>query len=49
VREFIANLKAAVREMLRPTFPEDPDPQSTADQVAARTAWIRDHRPPDGR
>ena len=45
MRRFLSNLLAALSEMLRPTFPMDDDPQSTAEATAARTAWIREHRP----
>jgi hypothetical protein len=29
-------------------FEQDDDPQTTAEQVAARTRWINDHRPLNG-
>jgi hypothetical protein len=42
------DLKAALRELVRPHYPQDEDPDSTAAQVAARTQWVRRHRhPPD--
>jgi len=48
VREFFANLKAALWELVIPTYPVDDDPESTAADVAARTQWIRDNRPDGG-
>jgi hypothetical protein len=48
MREFFANLKAALWELVVPTYPVDDDPESTAEDVAARTAWVRSHRHPDG-
>jgi hypothetical protein len=46
MREFIDNVKAALWELVIPTVPVDDD-QSPADQAAARTAWLRDNRPPE--
>lgn len=45
MKRFLPNLLAALSEMLRPTFPVDDDPQSTAEATATRTRWIREHRP----
>ena len=41
--------KAAVREMFAARYPEDPDPDSTAADTAARTAWIRGQPSPTDR
>jgi hypothetical protein len=49
VREFLGHLRAAVREVIWPAPFEDPDPQSTADATAARTAYIRANRPDEWR
>ena len=45
MRAWLSCLLAALRELVRPAPFEDEDPQSTADATAARTAYIRDHRP----
>jgi hypothetical protein len=46
MKEFLDNMKAALWELVIPTYPDD-EPQSPADQVAARTAWLRENRPPE--
>jgi len=49
VREFFACLRTALREVFKPAPFVDPDPQSTADATAARTAYIRANRPDEWR
>lgn len=49
IRERWLDFKTAVRELFTVRYPEDPDPDSTAADTAARTAWIRaNRRPPIG-
>lgn len=50
MREFLANLKAALREMFNP-YPrelDDDERQSIDEATAARTAWVQAHRQPEG-
>lgn len=44
--EFLATLKAALRETFNPRQPEldDDERQSVDEATAARTRWVRDHR-----
>jgi len=49
MRERLHCLRLALREVIWPAPFEDPDPQSTADATAARTAIIRANRPDDRR
>lgn len=44
MRERWADLKAAWRELIRPTWDHDDDPDLSAD-AAVRTAWVRSHGP----
>jgi hypothetical protein len=46
--EFLDNVKAALWELVIPTYPVDDD-QSPADQAATRTAWLQDNIPPERR
>ena len=41
-------VKAAFWDLVTPAQEDDPDPQSTAEATAARTAWIRDHSKHEG-
>jgi hypothetical protein len=41
VREFLTNLKAALRETFRPTWTHDDETDADAD-TSARTAWVRE-------
>lgn len=45
MRERLSCLRTAFRRLFLLDLPEDPDPQSTADATAARTAYIRANRP----
>lgn len=44
----IRGLFAGLFEIFRPTWPDDPDPESTAADTAARTAWVRSNRQQEG-
>lgn len=44
----IRGLFAGLFEIFRPTWPDDPDPESTAADTAARTAWVRERMHPRG-
>ena len=46
MRQRWLDFKAALRELVAARYPEDPDPDSTAADTAARTAWIRANRHP---
>lgn len=50
MREFLATLKAALREYFNPRQPalDDDERQSVDEATAARTQWVRSHRRPDG-
>lgn len=49
MRDFLVNLKAALREMVNPRWTHDEDEeQSAAEQVRLRSAWVQEHRRPEG-
>jgi hypothetical protein len=45
MRDRLSCMRAAFRRLFLLDRDDDPDPQSTADATAARTAWVRAHRP----
>lgn len=50
MREFLATLKATFRELFPPRMRDldDDERQSVDEATAARTQFIRDHRPDEG-
>lgn len=49
MREFLATLKAALRETFNPRWTHDEDEeQSAAEQVRLRSAWVQERRHPEG-